>query len=192
MKISNDIARSEKLKFFKARAEDHKIGSDEDYEKHLYKVIVQHLNIFAENNWGNFEYLKWMAAVEYYEIKHNLPRKLSQLRFELEEKHVGFFISEDENNIEVADRLQRIEILKGNLPANYIAIESLSEYEFHTHKVIDERFGHFKEKDSKYNFGYWYDLVSLYELENNLPFRLGQLFSTERFVGFRKLRQGLS
>jgi len=133
-----------------------------------------------------------MAAVEYYEIKHDLPRKLSQLRFELEQKHVGFFVYDNENDIEATDRLQRIESLRAHLPANYKAIDYFSEYEFHVHKVIDERFGNYTPKESGYNFDYWYDLVRLYELENKLPFRAGQLFCTERFVGFRKLRQKLS
>jgi hypothetical protein len=192
MEISNDVARAEMLSFFKVRAEGKEIYTDEDYEKHLYKVIVQHLNIFADNNWGEFEYLTWMAAVEYYEIKHYLPRRLSQLRFELEQKHVGFFVSDNENDIKTTDRLQLIESLKARLPVNYKAIYSFSEYEFHVHKAIDERFGHFKAKDNRYNFDYWYDLVNLYELENNLPFRAGQLFCTERFVGFRSLRLKVS
>ncbi|WP_435274183.1 hypothetical protein ACMAZF_12745 [Psychrobium sp. nBUS_13] len=100
MQISNDVARSKMLSFFKVRAEDKQINNAEEYEKHLYKVIVQHLNLFTGDNWGEFEYLTWMAAVEYYEIKHDLPRRLSQLRFELEQKHVGFFVSDNENDIQ--------------------------------------------------------------------------------------------
>ncbi len=192
MQISNDVAKSKMLSFFKARAEGKKISNAEEYEKHLYKVIVQHLNLFTGDNWGEFEYLTCMAAIEFYEIKNNLPRKLSQLRFELEEKHVGFFVLENENDIQVTDRLQRIESLQARLPSNYKAIDSFSEYEFHVHKAIDERFGNYKAKDTDYNVDYWYDLVSLYELENNLPLRAGQLFCTERFVGFRKLRQQVS
>ena len=192
MNITNVVAKTEMLKFFRIRAEGKKITNAEDYEKHLYKVIVQHLNIFAENNWGEFEYLTWMAAVEFYEIKHDLPRRLSQLRFELEQKHVGFFVSDNENDIKATDRLQRIESLKSRLPVNYKAIDSFSEYEFHVHKAIDERFGNYTPKESGYNFDYWYDLVSLYELERNLPFRSGQLFCTERFVGFRRLRHKMS
>lgn len=133
-----------------------------------------------------------MAAVEYYEIKHDLPRRLSQLRFELEQKHVGFFVSENENDIQAKDRLDRIAILKSRLPVSFNAIDSFAEYEFHLHKVIDERFGNYKPIDNNYNVDYWYDLVSLYELENELPFRLGQLLCTERFVGFKKLRQKMS
>lgn len=192
MQISNDVARSKMLSFFKARAEDKKINNAEEYEKHLYQVIVQHLNLFTGNNWGEFEYLTWMAAVEYYEIQNDLPRKLSRLRFELEEKHVGFFISESENDIQATDRLQRIVSLKTRLPANYQAIDSFAEYEFHIHKTIDERFGNYKPKDNNYNVGYWHDLVNLYELENNLPLRAGQLFCTERFLGFRKVRRQVS
>lgn len=192
MQISNDVARTSMLSFFRARAEDKQINNGEDYEKHLYKVIVQHLNLFTGGNLGDLEYLPWMAAVEYYEIQHNLPRKLSQLRFELEEKHLGFFVSENENDIQATDRLQRIELLKARLPAKYKAIDYFCEYEFHVHKVIDERFGNYTVKESGYNFDYWYDLVSLYELENNLPFKAEQLFCTERFVGFRNYRQEVS
>lgn len=43
MQISNDVVRSEMLRFFKGRTEDKQINNAEDYEKHLYKVIVQHL-----------------------------------------------------------------------------------------------------------------------------------------------------
>jgi hypothetical protein len=59
-----------------------------------------------------------------------------------------------------------------------------AEYEFHLHKTIDERFSNYTPKEIGYNFDYWYDLVNLYELEHNLPFRAGQLFCTERFVHF--------
>lgn len=192
MKISHNVAKSEMLNFFNVRAEDKKIRNIEGYEALLYKVIVQHLNLFTGNNWGKFEYLTWMAAVEYYEIKHDLPRKLSQLRFELEQKHIGFFVSENENEPNATDRLESIELLKSRLPANYKVIDSFSEYEFHLHKSIDMKFSYYNSEDSSYSADYWYDLVRLYELENNLPFRSGQLFCTERFVGFRKLKQEMS
>ena len=192
MKVSHNVARSEMLNFFKCRAEGKVIKNLEDYKKHLYKVIVKHLNLFTGDNWGQFEYLTWMAAVEYYEIKHGLPRKLSQLRFELEEKHVGFFVSDNENDLQAPDRLERITLLKARLPDVYIVIGSFPEYEFHIHKVIDVRFCNYMPEDCEYNINYWSDLVHLYELENGLPFRAGQLFCTERFIGFRLLRQGLS
>jgi len=96
MKITIEAAKTEKIIYYCARAEGKEISSSEEYEQVLYKVAVQHLNIFNENNWGEFEYLTWMAAVEHYEIKHGLPRKLSKLRFELEKKHIGFFIEGEE------------------------------------------------------------------------------------------------
>ncbi len=71
MKIYQDVVRAEMLSFFKVRAENKQINNAEDYEKNLYKSIVQHLNAFSrgdlleqgitEGKQEEFEYLTWMA-----------------------------------------------------------------------------------------------------------------------------------
>jgi len=195
MQISSDVIRAEMLRFFNVRAEDKKINNAEDYEKHLYKVIVQHLNVFSgedlleqeitEINLERFEYLTWMAAVEYYEIQYNLPRRLSKLRFDLDlqvtKKHKG---------VNLIDLNKDIIVLKYSLPAEYKALGSYSEYEFHLYKFINETFSGKKQTD--YDICYWGDLVRLYELENRLPLICRELISLERYRGIRRLRQKVS
>ncbi|PKI17974.1 hypothetical protein [Colwellia sp. 12G3] len=195
MQISNDVTRSEMLNFFKVRAEDKQINSTEDYEKHLYKVIVQHLNVFSgedlleqdttEGKLEGFEYLTWMAALECYEIKHDLPRRLSKLRFDL-----GLKVNKKHKNVNLIDLNKDIIVLKYRLPAEYKALGSYSEYEFHLYKFINETFSGNKQAD--YDKCYWGDLVRLYELENRLPLICRELISLERYRGIRKLRQEVS
>ena len=195
MQISNDVARAEMLSFFKVRAEDKQINNAEEYEKHLYKVIVQDLNVFsgedlldqeiAEGNLGEFEYLPWMAAVEYYEIKHGLPRRLSQLRFELAIK-----VKKEHKDVNLIDLNKDIIVLKYRLPTEYKALGSYSEYEFHLYKFINETFSGNKQTD--YDICYWGDLVRLYELENRLPLISRELIGLERYRGIRRLRRKVS
>ncbi|WP_019027538.1 hypothetical protein [Colwellia piezophila] len=184
MKISHDVARTEMLQYFNVRAEDKKINNAEDYEKHLYKVIVQHLNLFTGGNWGEFEYLTWMAAIEYYEIKNYLPRKLSQLRFELG--------GEKDKTVNRIDSNKDIIVLKYKLPTEYKVLSSYCEYEFHLYKVMYERFSRNKEVDIEYDNLYWGGLVKLYELENNLPLIFAEIIELERYRGIRRLRQVVS
>ncbi len=195
MQISNDVARSEMLSFFKVRAEDKQINSDDDYEKHLYKVIVQHLNVFSgkdlleqertEIKLERFEYLTWMAAVEYYEIQYNLPRRLSKLRFDLDLK-----VNKKNEHVNLIDLNKDIIVLKYRLPAEYKVLGSYSEYEFHLYKFINETFSGNKQTD--YDISYWGDLVRLYELENRLPLICCELISLERYRGIIRLRQNAS
>ncbi|MBA6356488.1 MULTISPECIES: hypothetical protein [unclassified Colwellia] len=158
MQISNDVARAEMLSFFKARAEDKQINSTEDYEKHLYKVIVQHLNVFSgeylleqeltEGKQEGFEYLTWMAAVECYEIKHDLPRRLSQLRFDLDLK-----VNNKHKYVNLIDLNKDIIVLKSRLPAEYKTLGSYSEYKFHLYKFINETFSGKKKLITIYVIG---------------------------------------
>ncbi len=195
MHISHEVARVEILSFFKARAEDKQINSDDDYEKHLYKVIVQHLNVFSgkdlleqevgKDKLKEFEYLTWMAAVEYYEIKHDLPRRLSKLRFDLDLK-----VNKKNEHVNLIDLNKDIIVLKYRLPAEYKALGSYSEYEFHLYKFINETFSGNKQTD--YDIGYWGNLVRLYELENRLPLICSELISLERNRGIRRLRRKAS
>jgi hypothetical protein len=195
MQISDDVARAEILSFFKVRAEDKQINNVEEYEKHLYKVIVQHLNVFSGEDLleqevvkvklEEFEYLTWMAAVECYEINHDLPRRLSQLRFDLALK-----VNKKNKNVNLIDLNKDIIVLRYRLPAEYKALSSYSEYEFHLYKFINETFSGNEQTD--YDICYWGDLVRLYELENRLPLICRELISLERYRGIRKLRQGVS
>jgi hypothetical protein len=195
MQISNDIVRAEMLRFFKVRAENKQINSTEDYEKYLYQVIVQHLNVFSgedlleqeitEDKLEEFEYLTWMAAVEYYEIKHDLPRRLSKLRFDLDLK-----VNKKQKDVSLIDLNKDIIVLKYRLPAEYKVLGSYGEYEFHLYKFINETFSGNKKTD--YDIGYWGDLVRLYELENRLPLICSELISLERDRGIRRLRQRMS
>jgi hypothetical protein len=68
MQISDDVARAEILSFFKVRAEDKQINNVEEYEKHLYKVIVQHLNVFSGEDLLEQEIVKAK-----YELENRLP-----------------------------------------------------------------------------------------------------------------------
>jgi hypothetical protein len=195
MQISNDVARAEILRFFKVRAEDKQINSTEDYENNLYKVIVQHLNVFSgedlleqeaiKGKLEEFEYLTWMAAVECYEIKYDLPRRLSQLRFGLALK-----VNNKHKDVNLIDLNKDIIVLKSRLPAEYKTLGSYSEYEFHLYKFINETFSGKKQTD--YDICYWGDLVRLYELENRLPLICSELISLERYRGIRRLRQKMS
>tara|TARA_R110000850_G_scaffold37134_3_gene97669 strand:+ start:55 stop:642 length:588 start_codon:yes stop_codon:yes gene_type:complete len=195
MQVSNDVARAEMLSYFKVRAEGKQINNVEEYEKHLYKVIVQHLNVFSgedlleqeltEGKQEGFEYLTWMAAVECYEIKHDLPRRLSQLRFDLDLK-----VNKKHKDVNLIDLNKGIIALKSRLPAEYKTLSSYSEYEFHLYKFINETFSGKKQTD--YDICYWGDLVRLYELENRLPLICRELISLERYRGIRRLRQKVS
>lgn len=120
-----------------------------------------------------------MAAVEYYEIKHDLPRKLSQLRFELNR--------EEQKGVNLIDLNKDIIVLKYRLPEGYKALGSHGEYEFHLYKFINETFSENKQAD--YDIYYWGDLVRLYELENRLPLISRELIGLERYRGVRRLRQ---
>ena len=195
MQISPDLAKTEMLQYFKVRTEGKKINNAEDYEKYLYKVIVQHLNAFSredlleqettESKLEEFECLTWMAAVEYYEIKHDLPRRLSKLRFDLNLK-----VNKKNEHVNLIDLNKDIIVLKYRLPAEYKTLGSYSEYEFHLYKFINETFSGNKQTD--YDIGYWGDLVRLYELENRLPLICSELISLERDRGIRRLRRRVS
>ncbi|MBA6350054.1 hypothetical protein [Colwellia sp. BRX8-9] len=195
MQISNDVARAEILSFFKVRAEDKQINNVEEYEKHLYKVIVQHLNVFSgedlleqeltESKLEEFEYLTWVAAVECYEIKYDLPRRLSQLRFDLALK-----VNKKHKNVNLIDLNKDIIALKSRLPAEYKTLSSYNEYEFHLYKFISENFSGNKQAD--YDKCYWGDLVRQYELENRLPLISRELIGLERYRGIRRLRRKAS
>tara|TARA_R110000737_G_scaffold222205_1_gene237462 strand:- start:1293 stop:1880 length:588 start_codon:yes stop_codon:yes gene_type:complete len=195
MQISNAVARAEMLSYFKVRAEGKQINNVEEYEQHLYKVIVQHLNVFGgedlleqeltESKLEGFEYLTWMAAVECYEIKHDLPRRLSQLRFDLALK-----VNNKHKDVNLIDLNKDIIVLKSRLPAEYKTLGSYSEYEFHLYKFINETFSGNKQTD--YDTCYWGDLVRLYELENRLPLICRELINLERYRGIRRLRQIVS
>lgn len=206
MEITEAMAKKEMLKFYKARAEDKVITSGDEYEMHLYKCIVSHLNKLNGDNWGKFEYLTWMAAVEYYEIDNDLPRKLWRLIFELESKpdHTFLKFNEKEQDPEeesIAEKTLRY--LKKKMPEGYKPITTYAEYEYHLHKVMDVRFDAFFAKytderflgyeleDQYYNPNYWRHLVEIYEYENNLPRRSSQIDNIERFGGFRQLRNNL-
>lgn len=187
MKITTKAARTAKIIFYCARAEGKEISSSEEYEQVLHKVAVQHLNIFNQDNWGEFEYLTWMAAVELYELKYNLPRQLSNLRFELEQKHIGFFIE--------GETKPSPNTLIANLPKHFERLSSIAEYEFYLYKTTDEillktRRNSFPQ--CEYNVDYYRDLVRLYEIENDLPLLSEQLYCTDRFRYFRRLRQKMS
>ncbi|TPH15871.1 hypothetical protein [Litorilituus lipolyticus] len=187
MNITMAAAKTAKVVYFCQRADGKEIRNKEEYERYLYKVIVQHLNVLDKNNWGQFEYLTWMAAVELYEIKHNLPSKLSNLRFELEQNHIGFFIEGKTKSI--------VESHIANLPNKFKRLGSIAEYEFYVYAITDEMLLKTRRNSfppSEYNIDYFHDLVRLYELENNLPLLSEQLYCTDRFRYFRKLRQDLS
>ncbi len=126
-----------------------------------------------------------MAAVEYYEIQHGLPRLLSQKRFDLDNK-----VNKKHKDVSLIDLNKDIIVLKYRLPAEYKTLGSYREYEFHLYKFINETFSGNKQTD--YDIGYWGDLVRLYELENRLPLTCRELISLERYRGIRKLRQKMS
>lgn len=187
MNITMKAAKTAKTIFYCARAEGKEIRSSEEYERLLYKVAVQHLNIFNEDNWGQFEYLTWMAAVELYELQYNLPPQLSNLRFELEQKHLGFFIE--------GETKSSLNTLIAHFPKHFARLSSIAEYEFYLYKTTDEML--LKTRRNSFprcedNVDYYRNLVRLYEIENDLPLLSEQLYCTDRFRYFRKLRQNMS
>lgn len=139
----------------------------------------------TEGKLEGFKYFTWMAAVECYEIKHDLPRRLSKLRFDLALK-----VNKKHKDVNLIDLNKDIIVLKSRLPAEYKTLSSYSKYEFHLYKFINETFSGNKQTD--YDICYWGDLVRLYELENRLPLICRELISLERYRGIRRLRQKMS
>ncbi len=190
MNITNEILKSEMLNYFKVRAEDKKINNIEEYEKQLYKVIVQHFTVFEGQlesisqkvNDNEFEYVTWMAAVEYYEVNNDLPRLLSKIRFKL-----ARIVNTNDRHENLIVWNKDIIALKYRLPTKYKALSSYSEYEFFTYKSINETFS--EKKQPGFDPYYWGILARLYELENKLPLIYSELINLERNRGIRKLRE---